>query len=55
MLIEQAVNHSVNIKVLMVKDDKVNHLIDQENDEKTQILISNFSISQSSVLILLHC
>jgi len=30
---EQAVNHSVNIKILMVIDDKIKHLINQINDE----------------------
>ena len=33
VLMEQAVNHSVNIKILMVIDDKIKHLINQLNDE----------------------
>jgi len=47
VLIEQAVNRSVNIKVLMVKDDKVNHLIDQENDEKNSNI--NFKFLHKSI------
>jgi two-component system, OmpR family, sensor histidine kinase VicK len=32
-LMQQAVNHSVNIKILMVVDDKIKHQITQLNDE----------------------
>src|SRR5215203_6611861 len=32
VLMQQALNHSLNIKILMVIDDKIKHLITQLND-----------------------
>jgi two-component system, OmpR family, sensor histidine kinase VicK len=33
LLMQQAANHSLNIKILMVIDDKIDHLIARQNDE----------------------